>query len=233
MRCRATLSARKSGVVPRVTKRRTWHACAILCKWNARARGGGKKTDVRASFACRTALTHSAIPAYNELMPRGRNFFDEVLSATGAGAAYFYLPLPPSVYEAQEPGDGRATARNEEPCAYRRKVADIVASDFAQSSPFEGNVEVRILLRFTSFRRIDIDNHIKPLIDALTQVGVWKDENQLHSVSVVRELFDGDEHCVVEVAECSAISRGLTALADLMHGDSVLEEYLTGPEGAR
>jgi crossover junction endodeoxyribonuclease RusA len=165
-------------------------------------------------------------------MPRGRNFFDEVASATGTGAVYFYLPLPPSLYQVQEPAGGHTATIGDEHRVYRRRVADIVAMDFARSSPFEGYVEVRILLRFHSFRRIDIDNHIKPLIDALTHAGVWKDDSQLHSVSIVRETFDGDEHCVVEVAECSSISRGITALADLMHGDGVLDEYLTGPEGA-
>lgn len=45
---------------------------------------------------------------------------------------------------------------------------------------------VSISLFYDSNRRYDVDNRVKPVLDALTKAGVWQDDSQVDDVRVVR-----------------------------------------------
>lgn len=68
--------------------------------------------------------------------------------------------------------------------------------------PIEGPVAVGIVLFFPTKRICDIDNRIKPLLDALTKAGVWFDDSQVRELRVVDsgKTVKGGE-CVVTIEE--------------------------------
>lgn len=51
---------------------------------------------------------------------------------------------------------------------------------------FDTSYDVRILLFFPTRRRCDIDNRVKPILDALTRAGVWKDDVLVNRIVVER-----------------------------------------------
>lgn len=67
---------------------------------------------------------------------------------------------------------------------YRAKVADYV-SDIKQTAP-DGFLELVIALHPDSKRRADIDNRIKPLLDALTHAGFWEDDSLISKITIER-----------------------------------------------
>ena len=58
---------------------------------------------------------------------------------------------------------------------------------------FETSYDVRILLFFPTRRRCDIDNRVKPILDALTRAGVWKDDVLVNRITVERGEVDKEE----------------------------------------
>ena len=52
--------------------------------------------------------------------------------------------------------------------------------------------EIVIKLHFATRRKCDIDNRIKPLLDALTRAGVWDDDAQVDAIKVRRGGADKD-----------------------------------------
>lgn len=51
---------------------------------------------------------------------------------------------------------------------------------------------VAIELIYDSNRRYDVDNRVKPILDALTKAGAWKDDSQVDAILVVRGEIDKD-----------------------------------------
>lgn len=51
---------------------------------------------------------------------------------------------------------------------------------------------VKIKLCFPTRRKCDIDNRIKPLLDALTRAGVWRDDAQVDAIYIRRMSVDKD-----------------------------------------
>lgn len=45
---------------------------------------------------------------------------------------------------------------------------------------------VAVVLHFNSKRKCDIDNRIKPLLDALTACGIWGDDSQVDVIAIKR-----------------------------------------------
>ena len=52
--------------------------------------------------------------------------------------------------------------------------------------PFSGPVKVDIILHPPKNFRFDVDNRIKPILDALTRAEVWFDDSQVHELTVKR-----------------------------------------------
>lgn len=67
---------------------------------------------------------------------------------------------------------------------YRAKVGDYI-SEHGLKAP-KGFLEIIIALHPDSKRRSDIDNRIKPCLDALTCAGFWEDDSLVSKITVER-----------------------------------------------
>lgn len=67
--------------------------------------------------------------------------------------------------------------------------------------PIEGPVRVALLIAFSS-RRPDLDNAIKPVLDALTGVAYMNDR-QVHELHALKGHSPGNPRIVVTVGGCS------------------------------
>ena len=68
---------------------------------------------------------------------------------------------------------------------YRQAVSEIVAA--AGHATLEGRLDLFIAIYPASKRRMDLDNRIKGLQDALTHAGMWIDDEQIDCLTVVRK----------------------------------------------
>lgn len=105
------------------------------------------------------------------------------------------LPWPPSVnnYWHQRvvaPKGKRAMAMtyiSEAGKTFKANVqAAVIATLKAKPVPLDGRLAVAILLHQPDRRGRDIDNVVKPLLDALTAAGVWLDDSQIDRLQVQR-----------------------------------------------
>lgn len=62
-----------------------------------------------------------------------------------------------------------------------------------------GRLAVHITLCPPDKRRIDIDNRVKPLLDAMTIAKVWGDDSQIDELHVVRDALFPGGRAIVEV----------------------------------
>lgn len=71
-----------------------------------------------------------------------------------------------------------------------------VAEEWARRRPDHWDAskrfEVVIKLHFATRRKTDIDNRVKPLLDALTRAGVWDDDSQVDALKIRRAEPDRD-----------------------------------------
>jgi crossover junction endodeoxyribonuclease RusA len=90
--------------------------------------------------------------------------------------AEFELPWPPSLNK---------SARKFGCCKYRKQVLD--EWQWPCTAFVEGErLAVTIVLYPPNARRFDIDNRVKPILDALTGVGLWTDDWQVDDLRVSR-----------------------------------------------
>lgn len=59
--------------------------------------------------------------------------------------------------------------------------------------PLEDEVRVTILLFPPTNRKYDVDNRVKPILDALTKAGVWEDDSQVRTLTVSKCFRRDDE----------------------------------------
>lgn len=88
------------------------------------------------------------------------------------------------------PGQGRFRI-NEDYRAFRESVAWTVK---AHAEAFPGPVSVRLFLELNP--RMDAQNVIKPVLDALQDAGVLKDDRQVQRLSFYREDRKGSEDTI-------------------------------------
>lgn len=73
--------------------------------------------------------------------------------------------------------------------AYRQMVGvEVVCQARGVRLPLEGNLAVNLAL-YPKRRGYDVDNRVKPVLDALQHAGVIRDDNQFRSVAV-REMVE-------------------------------------------
>ena len=95
------------------------------------------------------------------------------------------LPLPPSInaYYRSYTGNGRhCVVLSSEARAYHRAIAAAVTG----SKKMLGPVFLAAWIHPRNRRVIDLDNRIKPLLDALTRVGLWEDDSQIWQIQLFR-----------------------------------------------
>ena len=101
------------------------------------------------------------------------------------------IPFPPSANHIWREGRGR-TFRSTE---YKTFVQHVGWLWLQAVPPLWSQTEryaVAIELIYDSNRRYDVDNRVKPILDALTKAGAWKDDSQVDAILVVRGEIDKD-----------------------------------------
>lgn len=74
-----------------------------------------------------------------------------------------------------------------------------------RAQPLLGRLEMRVMLYYRDRRRTDVDNRVKPLQDALTHAGAYRDDTQIDRI-IVERTVDGakEERCIVCLRELSS-----------------------------
>lgn len=67
--------------------------------------------------------------------------------------------------------------------------------------PLEGRLHVKVILHPPTRRRLDIDNRMKALLDALQHVGVYRDDSQIDRLEVERWPVVAGGAAIVEIEE--------------------------------
>lgn len=103
----------------------------------------------------------------------------------------FSVPIPPTINHAVgSRGKCRFLTK-----AYKEFLWD-VAERWAKVKPAGwdplARAGVTIDLHFKTRQKCDIDNRVKPLLDALTRSGVWSDDSQVDEILVTRCDVDKD-----------------------------------------
>ena len=99
------------------------------------------------------------------------------------------LPFPPTLNH----NVGRNGARYYKNDDYRRFPRHVGWLWLKEAPPLWSMSEryaVAIELIYDSRRRYDVDNRVKPILDALTVAGVWKDDSQVDMIAVYRGEID-------------------------------------------
>lgn len=130
-----------------------------------------------------------------------------ILDAPTAAAIHLDLPLPPSInHYWRHRIAGRVGKQfiqiyvSEEGQDFIRKVDRMVLEQIGFHRPTLERVRVLIQISYRDRRAIDLDNRVKPLFDALTQAGIWKDDEQVDDFRVVRgPIIVPDGGCRVSI----------------------------------
>lgn len=103
----------------------------------------------------------------------------------------FRIPFPPSANAIWRNARGRTYLSQE----YKTFLEEVAAA--WRSEPIEGwetnaRYTVTIQLFPATRRKYDVDNRIKPTLDALTKAGAWLDDEQVDDVRAVK-MFPHDD----------------------------------------
>jgi crossover junction endodeoxyribonuclease RusA len=112
-----------------------------------------------------------------------------------------YLPYPPSINNYWIASGHRRFISQRG----RDFKADVSTYVIEQNIPKLGTIQVNIdiILRPRSKKLMDIDNCIKPILDAIQDAGVIDDDVQVTKVSIERGLIQKGGGCVVMIVPMS------------------------------
>ena len=88
---------------------------------------------------------------------------------------------------------------------YRKLVENAVNEQLAGLETVEDGVLAEVILHPPDKRKRDIDNHMKGLLDALTNAQVWEDDSQVHQLMIYRGAVQSGGVCIVRISEAGPI----------------------------
>lgn len=112
------------------------------------------------------------------------------------------LPLPPSVNSYRTIFRGRMGI-SKAGRAFKEQVSDYVA-EYRVPKLGAARLEMKVVLYPRDRRKQDIDNRIKALWDALTDAGVFDDDEQVDVLMVERGEIKKGGGCLVMIEELDA-----------------------------
>lgn len=89
---------------------------------------------------------------------------------------------------------------------YRDQVIRAARGD---GEPLAGRLRVTVFAWVPDARKRDLDNLLKPLLDACTHAGVWVDDSQIIDLRIVRRGVLADGAIVLRVQVVGEVQRGL------------------------
>lgn len=97
----------------------------------------------------------------------------------------FRVPFPPSANAIWRNARGR-TYLSQEYKTFLEEVAAAWRSNTIEGWETDARYTVTIQLYAPTRRKYDVDNRIKPTLDALTKAGAWLDDEQVDDVRAVK-----------------------------------------------
>ena len=95
-----------------------------------------------------------------------------------------FLPFPPTI------NNYYVKTRNGQFISMKgKKFRAEAEAEVREQFPFsalDGSLLVEVILHMPDKRRRDLDNYMKPLLDALTLAGVWEDDSQIDQLAIYR-----------------------------------------------
>lgn len=120
-----------------------------------------------------------------------------------------FLPvMPPTVNNAFATVRGRRVLTKSQR-DFRKVVSGVVSKAIPDDWEF---VDVEIVLIPKRKMRFDVDNRIKPMLDALTSCGFWKDDSQVASVYIQVSVPCEQEGTIITVRKAEKKYRPLRDL---------------------
>jgi Holliday junction resolvase RusA-like endonuclease len=137
--------------------------------------------------------------------------------------AFLTIPFPPTLNH----NIGRRGGRYFQSGEYKSFLSQVgwlwlkaVPRDWNKESRYSVVVE----LIYNTRRRYDVDNRVKPILDALTRAGTWNDDAQVDEIHVVRGEVDKERPRALVWIEPLKPRGALTRFFDWLRWTNVEEE---------
>jgi len=126
------------------------------------------------------------------------------LSHGKKGVLRIILPLPPTMnnYRACVLLGGKPRLITSKAGRdYHQAVKSAVYDQLPTQAPLSGRLCVWILCSMARNGKSDLDNRVKPALDALTAAGVWRDDSQIDILHVMRGPVEAPGRLDVRIEE--------------------------------